>query len=429
MEYAVEKIGRPFKIELNMPGSKSITIRDLALSALANGTSVIRSAGVCDDTFRMVDSLRRMGIRIDAEEDDILRIYGSNGRLSDSAVELHVGQSATSTRLLMALCALRSGTTTIDGHPSMQARPNKYLLDALKNVGADVTSTNDGYLPTSIKGMGRGADAITMSGDKSSQYFSALMLIAPLLPNGLRIDVDGELVSKPYIDITIREMLKFGVSVENNGYHSFIVHPQTYSPVDLVVEGDASAASYFSALATIHGGEVTFRNLGTDTSQGDYGFFDICEILGATVMKNATTTTVIGPRNGLLNRLVDPLNMEFMPDVAVTLIATAPFIPGNTRITGLSTLRIKECDRLAASANELRKCGIHVTEGPDWIDVPFWENPNVTEEIRISTYDDHRMAMSLAVLGSKTNGIVVTDSQCVEKTYPRFWDDFRKLYS
>jgi len=201
-----------------------------------------------------------------------------------------------------------------------------------------------------------------------------------------------------------------------------------YKPVNLVVEGDASAASYFSALATIHGGQVTITNLGTDTRQGDYGFFDICEKLGAQIVRSATTTTVIGPKDGQLNAL-EPLNMEMMPDVVVTLIAIASLIPGNTRLTGLSTLRIKECDRIAAPAFEMRKLGIQVIEGPEWVEIPFWERPEIVDPVNIFTYHDHRIAMSLAVLGTKTGGMVITNSQCVEKTYPHFRRDVERLYS
>lgn len=430
MEQAVEKIDKPFQIQLRMPGSKSITIRDLALAALANGTSTIRSPGVCDDTFRMADSLRKMGIRIDETPDDSLIVHGLNGHFPTEPVTLNVGQSATSTRSLMALCALRKGATHIDGHESMRVRPNKYLLDALRHICADVESANDGYLPATVTGIGQSADTIAMNGDKSSQYFSALMQIAPLFERGLRIDVKGELVSKPYIDITIHEMAKFGVIVENDNYRSFTVRPQTYHPVDLVVEGDASAASYFSALATVHGGKVTIDNLGNSTKQGDYGFFDICERLGARVIRTAATTTIIGPKAGKLNAMSEPLDMEMMPDVAVTLFAIAPFIPGTTRITGLSTLRIKECDRIEVPVTEMRKLGIEVTAGPDWVEIPFWSAPEAAraKQVSIHTYDDHRIAMSMAVLGSKTGGMVITGAQCVEKTYPRFWQDLKKLY-
>lgn len=426
--YTVRKLERSFHAQINMPGSKSITIRDLALAALANGVSVIKSPGVCDDTFRMADSLRRMGIHIDEAADGTLTVHGTNGRFPDHPVELNVGQSATSTRLLMAVCALREGTTCIDGHESMRVRPNKYLLDALQHLCADVRSTNDGYLPAWITGVGQRIDKIVMSGDKSSQYFSALLQIAPLLTNGLTIDVQGDLVSKPYIDITINEMAKFGIHVDNDNYRSFHVAPQTYKPVDLVVEGDASAASYVSALATVHGGQVTINNLGSSTKQGDYGFFSVCERLGARIERTATTTTVIGPRDGRLTPLSEPIDMEMMPDVAVTLMAMAPFIPGTTKITGLSTLRIKECDRIAAPATEMRKLGIEVVEGPDWMEISYWDEPPVGEPLDISTYHDHRIAMSLAVLGTKTGGLNITNCDCVDKTYPDFWRDLDSLY-
>lgn len=317
MEFSMQKLTRPFQLDLNMPGSKSITIRDLALAALAEGASTIRSPGICDDTTRMTDAVRKLGVRIDESSDDVLVVHGTGGRFSAGPVNLDIGQSAASTRTLLALCALRAGPTMLDGHESMRVRPNKYLLDALQQLCADITSTGDGYLPVTVAGQQQRIASITMKGDKSSQYFSALLQIAPLLAQGLQIAVDGELVSKPYIDITIDEMAKFGVQVTNDDYQSLSVRPQTYHPVDIVVEGDASAASYFSALATIHGGRVTIGNLGSSTRQGDYGFLEVCERLGATVTRTDTTTTIVGPKDGKLLPLVNPLNMEMMPGKSV----------------------------------------------------------------------------------------------------------------
>jgi 3-phosphoshikimate 1-carboxyvinyltransferase len=286
----VKKLEKQFDISINLPGSKSITLRDFILSSLADGESRISFPGICDDTFRIEDSLKRLGIQITEEGNDTLRIHGTNGNFNADEVEFNVGLSATSTRLLMGLSALRKAKTIIDGHESMKARPNKYLLDVLTKLATTVTSRHDGYLPVSIIGPRKYANKISMRGDKSSQYFSALLLIAPLLPEGLEIMVEGELVSKPYIDITINEMKKYGVNVENEEYRRFYIKPQSYNPVNISVEGYASAASYFSALATLHGGTVRLNNIGTSTVQGDYRFFEICKMLGAKVIKGQTHT-------------------------------------------------------------------------------------------------------------------------------------------
>jgi 3-phosphoshikimate 1-carboxyvinyltransferase len=426
---AIEKLDHSFDISINLPGSKSITLRNFLLASIADGVSKVRYPGICDDTYRMEEALRNLGVNIKKEDQNTLTIQGNNGKFSTEELNINVGESGASTRLLMALCLLRRGKTIIDGHESMRARPNKYLLDALKELGASVKSTNDGYLPVEIIGAEMYKNKISMSGDKSSQYFSALLQIAPLLPQGLEIEVEGELVSKPYIDITLNEMKKFGVTVENNDYKSFIVKPQKYKTVDITVEGDASAASYFSALATIHGGKVTFNNIGFLTHQGDHEFVRICKELGSTIIERENSLTITGPTDGLLPRIAEIIDMESMPDVAPTLMAMAPFIPGVTKITGLSTLRIKECDRISAPVTELRKFGVEIVEGKDYVEINEWSNINQEKEIEVETYQDHRIAMSLAVFGSKVGKMKIINPKCVEKTYPLFWEDLNQVYN
>lgn len=424
----VTRLQQPFQQSLYLPGSKSITLRDFVLASLADGTSHIDYPGICDDTYRMEDSLKRLGIKIISEE-NTKRIEGQGGRFAPGVVNLHLGLSAASTRLLLALSLLRQDQTILDGNPSLRARPNQYLVDALTTLGATIQSTNDGYLPISVMGPKQPASSVSMRGDQSSQYFSALLIIAPLLPNGLHIEVEGELVSKPYIDITINEMKKFGVEVENHQYQAFDIAPQSYRPTRLTVEGDASAASYFAAMATLHGGTITLQNLGTSTLQGDFQFLRLCERLGAKVEYHENVTTITGPKNGQLTPIHEEIDMESMPDVAPTLMMIAPFLPGITKITGLSTLRIKECDRIAIPAMHLKRIGIEVTEGNDFIAIGEFDPATFNQGVSIETYDDHRMAMSFAVLGSKIGDLTIIDPQCVNKTYPRFWEDFDRLYS
>ncbi len=424
----VDRIQQPFQTSLYLPGSKSITLRDYVLAALAKGTSHIHYPGICDDTFRMEDSLQRLGIDVISKETS-KSIKGQGGVFAAGEIHLHLGLSAASTRLLLALSILRQDQTILDGLPSLRARPNKYLVDALTDLGATIQSSNDGYLPISVIGPEKFAPSVSMRGDQSSQYFSALLIIAPLLPQGLHIDVEGELVSKPYIDITMNEMKKFGVDVENNDYQHFFIAPQPYQPTSLTVEGDASAASYFAAMATLHGGTITLQNLGTSTLQGDFQFLKLCERLGAQIDYQAQTTTITGPPGGILTPLNETIDMESMPDVAPTLMMIAPFLPGTTKITGLATLRIKECDRIAVPAKHLRLLGVEVTEGEDYITIGEFHPDPLTKEIAIETHDDHRIAMSFAVLGSKIGSMTILDPQCVNKTYPRFWNDFESLYS
>jgi 3-phosphoshikimate 1-carboxyvinyltransferase len=252
-------------------------------------------------------------------------------------------------------------------------------------------------------------------------------LIGPLLPDGLELSVLGELVSRPYVEITLREMLRFGVAVERDGYRRFRVPHRPYVPAQVRVEGDASAASYHAALATIHGGSVTFTNLGKSTAQGDYRFLEICEMVGAMVARDDETTTVTGPARGRLRPLEGDVNLEAMPDTALTLFAMAPLIPGGARITGLRTLRIKECDRISVPARQLQELGVPTQEGSDYLVVGELPSHREAQPVHIETHDDHRIAMSFAVLGTKVGNIQIEDPGCVSKSYPKFWDDLKRF--
>ena len=417
-----------FDVGITLPGSKSLTLRDSVLSALSTGTSEIRSFGDCDDFRTMRDSLKTLGVAV-KYDNDRCRVVGVSGRFRTGVAELNARLSATSARFLIALAALRRDVTILDGDEGMRARPNKYLLDAITALGAKVTSTGDGYLPVTIVGPNRYiTNHVSMRGDVSSHYFSALLQVAPLFPDGLTIAVKGELVSKPYIRMTIDEMKRFGVHVENQDYRSFVVKRQVYQAVDVEVEGDASAASYFSALATIHGGTVRFKNLGNTSVQGDFDFFRVCTMLGASVMSDEEHTTITGPSRGLMRPLDAEVDMKHTPDVAPTLMAIAPLIPGITRITGLSNLRVKESNRVSGPAKELRKLGVQVVEGDDYVAVHELPVNRNMRSIEIATYEDHRMAMSFAVLGTRLGNLMIRDAACVSKTYPRFWEDLDKLY-
>jgi 3-phosphoshikimate 1-carboxyvinyltransferase len=416
-----------FHFETPLPGSKSLTLRDCAIAALADGTSTIRYPGECDDYWRMKDCLRRLGFSVDDSEENVVRITGRAGDFPAGDVRLDVGQSAVTTRLLLALAALRPAATVIDGHISMQKRPNKDLVDALRALGATLESTNDGYLPTRVVGTRALRGPARVAGTISSQYLTSLLTIAPLIDGGLTIEVEGDLTSKPYVDLTLDEMAKFGVNVENHGYRRLVVAPQTYRAGDIDVEGDASGASYFAALAVLHGARITLTNLGTRTRQGDYAFFGLCEQLGARVTRNADSTVIEGPRT-LDAAFGAPVDMTKMPDVAPTLMMLAPFLTTPTRIEGLATLRVKECDRIAAPTRELRKLGIEVEEGPDYMVIqPLGPAAaSRTGRVDIETYHDHRIAMSFGVLGSRLPGLRILDPGCVAKTFPTYWKDWER---
>jgi 3-phosphoshikimate 1-carboxyvinyltransferase len=416
---------------LGLPGSKSLTLRDCAIAALAEGPSAIRYPGEGDDYWRMKDCLRRLGIAMDDSEAGVVRIHGRGGDLGSGPVELFTGQSAVSTRLLLAMAALRPAPTSLDGHDSMRARPNGPLVEALRQLGAEVESAPGGRLPMRVRGSRDLAGPVRVPSDMSSQYLTSLLVVAPLLREGLGIEVEGELASRPYVDLTLQEMARFGVEVENRGYRALRVPAAAYRPSTLAVEGDASAASYFAAIATLHGGRVELENLGRSTLQGDYAFLELCERLGATVRRGEARTGIVGPDPGLARRpgssLPGPVDMSSMPDVAPTLMMLAPFLAGTTRIVGLATLRVKECDRIAAPARELRKLGIPVAEGPDYVEIGELDpSRHAGAPVDIDTYDDHRIAMSFGVLGSALPGLRIRDPGCVAKTYPGFWDDWER---
>jgi 3-phosphoshikimate 1-carboxyvinyltransferase len=415
-----------FAFETPLPGSKSLTLRDCAIAALADGTSTVRYPGEADDYWRMKDCLRRLGVAVDDAQEGEVRIAGRGGRFTAGALELDVGQSAVTARLMLAFAALRADTTVIDGHVSMRKRPNKDLVDALTALGASLQSTADGHLPITVRGSRTLRGPVRVPGTISSQYLTSLLIIAPLLERGLEIEVAGELTSKPYVDLTLDEMAKFGVSADNLGYRSMRVPPQGYRAGVIDVEGDASAASYFAALALLHGATITLGNLGSATRQGDYAFLELCERLGAHVQREPGRTVIAGPP-ALSAGFEGPVDMTSMPDVAPTLMMLCPFLARPTRITGLATLRVKECDRIAAPTRELRKLGVSVEEGADYMVIDPLSPQQLSarrEVVEIETYHDHRIAMSFGVLGSRLPGLRILDPGCVAKTYPNYWRDW-----
>ena len=394
-----------FDFKLILPGSKSITNRALLCAALAKGKSRLFGALESDDTAIMRNALRKLEVRSSKFKDGIV-IEGKGGQFKKGKITLDLHNAGTAVRFLTAIMAVREGETVITGDKRMQERPVGDLIDGLRQLGAKITYLKrKGCPPIKILHFAfRISDSreyvVRMKGDKSSQYFSALLMLGPLLKKPLRIEVVGELVSKPYIDITIAVMKAFGVKVKNNDYQSFVVKPQSYKPVDYYIEGDASAASYWTAMAHLHKGKVRFENLETKKSiQGDSKFLSVLPKLGKGT-----------------------IDMKDMPDVAMTAAVMAPFVKGETKITGLSTLRIKETDRLAALERELRKIGVRVKTTKDSIII------GSTIGSTIETYNDHRMAMCFAVMGTKIPGIVIENPGCVDKTYPQFWEDLERMY-
>lgn len=402
-----------------VPGSKSITNRAFVLAALAEGTTRLQGVLESDDTRYMRLALQAMGVDIRAgESPDEVFITGGRSRLQAPSQPIFVGNSGTTVRFLAALAALVPGRTTLFGDEHMAKRPIADLVDGLRQLGVPVVC-DTGCPPLTIEGGGRLRGDVRMRGDKSSQYFTALLLMGGFAGQPLRVRVDGELVSRPYVDMTVRMLRDFGGVVEAEGT-GFVAHPvDEYRAITYAIEPDASAASYPFALAAAGGHDITVRNLGPQSLQGDVGFVDVLERMGATVERSADALRVQG-RGGLRGIDVD---MHHISDTVMTLAAIAPLVSGGTTIRNVANIRIKETDRLLATVTELRRLGQKVEMGEDWMRV----TPEPLSPAEVACYADHRMAMSFAVLGTVAAGVTIADPACVSKTYPAFWQHLREF--
>lgn len=425
----LEPITRPFDIRFTPPGSKSLTNRALVMSALAEGVCELRNVLFADDTLVMLESLGRLGFRTDIQrETRTVHVHGTGGRIPASSAECFVGNSGTTIRFLTALCTLGKGSYSLDGIARMRQRPIGPLVTMLRNLGARISHVmEEGFPPLQI-------DANTLAGgntrfgaESSSQYLSAVLMSAPYARNEVRILLDPKQTSWPYVEMTMRQMDQFHHLCElerdpDTGEPKLIAVPQgRYKPIGYDIEPDASNASYFLALAAIHpGAKVQVDSLGTHSLQGDAAFDTVLRKMGAQVHKTADFIRVEGP-----DRLegID-IDMSPMPDVAQTLGVVALFAKGPTTMRGLHTLRVKETDRIAALQNELTKLGAQVSVVEDVMTI---QPPTNVTPATIATYDDHRMAMSFAVAATKVPGIAIADAECVNKTYPEFFDDLGRL--
>ncbi len=416
----------PIRGSIRPPGSKSITNRALVCAALADGESQLTEALDSEDTQVMIDSLGRLGLTIDHDPArQTVRVAGCGGRIPAPGAELHVANSGTSMRFLSALAALGRGTFRIDGIARMRQRPIQDLLDALRQLGVDAVSESPGGCPpVLIRASGLPGGRATVAATISSQFLSGLLMAAPCAERGVELMVDGQLVSKPYVEMTLAVMRAFGAAVDHQGLERFVLPPkQTYRARDYAVEPDASAASYFFAAAAVTGGRVTVQGLGRGSLQGDVGFCECLERMGCRVDYGDDSITVSRvPEKPLRGIEVD---MNAISDTVQTLGAVALLADGPTTVTGVAHIRHKETDRIAALAAELRKLGAKVDEREDGLRII----PGPLRGAEIDTYNDHRMAMSLAIAGLGVPGVVIRDPGCTAKTYPRFFDDLKRLVS
>jgi len=413
---------------VSLPGSKSISNRTLLLAALSRGRTEVKGLLDADDVDRMLEALATLGIRVqrDGDSRDVV-VTGAGGPFTNKNASLFLGNAGTAFRPLTAALALSQGRYQLSGVPRMHERPIGDLVDALRGLGADIRYLGaDRYPPLAIEPAAltpAGAVAsVAIRGDISSQFLTALLMAAPLLGDAVEIAVVGELTSKPYVEITLNLMRRFGVTVEQDGWQRFrIAAASRYlSPGTLIVEGDASSASYFLAAGAIGGGPVRVSGVGRSSIQGDVRFADSLQAMGASVTWGDDWVEV--RRNGAL-RAIDA-DFNAIPDAAMTVAIVALFAEGTTTLRNIASWRVKETDRIAAMATELRKLGARVDEGQDWLRV---SPPPVWSPATIDTYDDHRMAMcfSLAAFGGVP--IRINDPQCVRKTFPGYFAEFAKL--
>lgn len=413
----IEPIDHPIDASVTLPGSKSYTNRALIIAALADGTSTLRHALFSDDTVYMARALRELGIPVTADETtNTYIVEGRGGAVTAGQAELFVGNSGTSARFLTALAALGSGRYTVDGVPRMRERPMQPLLASLRQLGGEVRSRfHNECLPIEISGQGLRGGCATMAGDQSSQYFSALLMAAPYMAEGLDLAVAGDLIHGQYITMTLKSMADFDVAATAEGQERYLVAPgQRYAARTYDIEPDASAASYFFAAAALTGGRIRVENLGAGSAQGDLEFVDVLAEMGCTVDKGSNYVTVAGPRR---LRGID-VDMGALSDTFMTLAALAPFADRPTTIRGIAHTRLQETDRVSAMAKELRKLGVAVTETNDSLRI----EPGPLHSATINPHDDHRIAMSFALVGLRQPGIVISNPACVAKTFPDYFE-------
>ena len=407
--------------EVTVPGSKSFTHRILIASALSDGMCSIENALLSEDTMLTMNALRQMGIRIEEISGDRLIIYGAKGILQPSREPIYLGNSGTSIRLLTAISALGKDTYTLMGNDRMAQRPIQALIDALGQIGVQARSTHsNGCPPVDVSGKNLSGTTVTISCRESSQYLTGLLLMAPCTKGGLKIGVTQGPVSRPYVDMTIDVMAKFGIAIDRQGYDGFqIPGNQAYRSGDYAVEADASQAGYFWAAAAICRKAVKVKGVSQESCQGDVNFSKVLESMGCAVQNEPDGITVSG---GDRLRAVE-IDMGDMPDIVPTLAVVAAFAEGTTVIKNVSHLKSKESDRLTSVVNELIKMGITARCTDDELMVAGGQ-PRRAE---IETYGDHRIAMSFAVAGLAIPGTMIRDEHCVEKSFPNYWQVFEGM--
>ncbi|HLP97200.1 MAG TPA: bifunctional 3-phosphoshikimate 1-carboxyvinyltransferase/cytidylate kinase [Sideroxyarcus sp.] len=411
---------------VRLPGSKSISNRVLLLAALAQGTTEVRDLLHSDDTERMLDALRTLGVKVESLGDNAYRVTGCGGDFPVKEAKLFLGNAGTAFRPLTAALALAGGSYELSGVPRMHERPIGDLVDALRQLGADIRYLgNEGFPPLRISLAKLSGDTAQVRGDVSSQFLTGLLMALPLLGRTVKVEVVGELISKPYIEITLAMMANFGVAVRRDGWSGFTVAAGSHyvSPKQIFVEGDASSASYFLAAGAIGGGPVQVEGVGKGSVQGDVRFVEALERMGATITMG--DNWIEAQASGKLKAI--DLDCNHIPDAAMTLAVAALFADGTTTLRNIASWRVKETDRIAAMAAELRKVGATVEEGADYIRISPPKSEILNPKSGIDTYDDHRMAMCFSLAAFSGAGVRINDPKCVAKTFPEYFKMFEQV--
>ena len=419
---AIAPITHPLNASLRVPGSKSITNRALLLAALADGITRLHNALFSDDSLYLVSALQGLGFNVEINpKEAIMTVNGLGGRIPAGHADLFIGNAGTTARFLTAFLTLGQGDYVLDGEARMRERPIGDLVVALEQLGAQVIATpNQDMLcpPVSIHANGLPGGRAAIAGDISSQFLSALLMVAPYAREGVTLEITTDLNSQPYVGMTLGLMAEFGIVVEHEDFHRFTVKPTQYNPREAFwIEPDASAAATFFAAPALCGGSVCVEGLGRFSAQGDIRFLDVLAQMGCGIQEGAQGITVSAPPSGQALQGVD-VEMSAMPDTAQTLAVVAPFASSPTRIRGIASARYKECDRISATVTELRRLGVQVDEHQDGLTIYPVET---IQPATVQTYNDHRMAMAFALLGLRASGVQIENPGCVSKTFPEFF--------
>lgn len=426
----IHPLSHPLDATVRVPGSKSLTNRALLISALANGTTRITNALFSDDSRYFANALKTLGFDVQLDEaNHEMTVTGLGGQIPAKKAELFVGNAGTAARFLSAFLTLGHGEYILDGDARMRERPIGDLVKALRQLGCDIQPLQKAEggrqicPPVKISASGLMGGKAQIAGDISSQFLSALLMVAPYAQSPIEIELATDLNSKPYVDMTLAIMKDFGANVERHGYKRFVISPTSYFPLSSAkppcgtfhIESDVSAASYFFAAPAICGGTVKVENISRNTKQGDIAFLDVLQQMGCIVseMENSLLVTCNSQPKGL------DVDMRDIPDTAQTLAAIAPFADSPTRIRGIASARVKETDRIHATCMELTRLGVRVEEAADGMTI------HPVEKMRpavVQTYNDHRMAMSFALIGLRFDGVTIENPACVSKTFPDFFE-------